>query len=271
MVSNSGTTSYFGQTEPKIVAPPKLYWIWQIWRLCVCVALNRDLRDSWRYKDVLKVFGWSNLSGRFSLLFVRASAEQWSLLADKPAPPSRDYLAACRRCERLNSSPTLFWRALLQVLHLTPEPPLWKKLTAKWNHSFSGLMSSKNCHNCAGLASLVCDWQRQQRWARCMERKEDRWRLPVACVNSLGCAVEEGVQDHFPLSARKAIGDKTRLDVVEPGRLMIDSEMQQQRLRILQSTVWECSYVRAWGIQREGRLSNCTKQKRPNLLSKSTS
>ncbi len=46
--------------------------------VCVCVAVNRDLRDSWRYKDVLKVFGWSNLSGRFSLLFARASA--WTVV-----------------------------------------------------------------------------------------------------------------------------------------------------------------------------------------------
>lgn len=69
----------------------------------------------------------------------------------------------------------------------TRPPPPKKKLTAKWNHSFSGLMSSKNCHNCPGLASLVCDWQRHQLWARCTaERKVDWWMFPVGiCVNSL--------------------------------------------------------------------------------------
>lgn len=79
-----------------------------------------------------------------------------------------------------------------------------KKLTAKWNHSFSGLMSSKNCHNCPGLASLVCDWQRHQCWARCTERKADCWMFPVGsvvtlCLFKLKCSYTL----HFLPSARK--------------------------------------------------------------------
>ena len=86
-----------------------------------------------------------------------------------------------------------------------------KNLTAKWNHSFSGLMSSKNCHNCSALASLVCDWQRHQSWARCTMRKVYLWMFPAGSVVSLclwkhegGALYKTGVQDHSPPSTPPA-------------------------------------------------------------------
>lgn len=51
------------------------------------------------------------------------------------------------------------------------------------------------------------------------------------------------MHDHFLFSARKASEDKTGLDVVRRERLMIASESQQQRLRVLQCSVWECTQM----------------------------
>lgn len=73
--------------------------------------------------------------------------------------------------------------------------------------------------------------------------------LPAGCVLTLcvlknvGCTQQRGVQDHFLLSAQKASKDKTGLDVVRVARLMTDCETQQQRLRVLQFSVWECTQM----------------------------
>ena len=81
------------------------------------------------------------------------------------------------------------------------------------------------------------------------EEEVDWWMLPAGCVLTLcllknvGRTEQRGVRDHFLLSAQRASKDKTGLDVVRVARLMTDCVTQQQRLRVLQFSVWECTQM----------------------------